>query len=77
MKTFEHVGSGEIFVTNLDLVAAFGNTFVELNKDPDNLEVTWDEAFWQMMVQKIEDGDLRQWRWDPVFLTNNKVYSRA
>ena len=77
MKTYEHVGSGEIYVTNIDLVEAFGTTFVELNKDPENPQVTWDDAFWNMMVQKIEDGELKQWRWNPIYLTNNKVYERA
>lgn len=75
-KTFEHTGTGEIILTNRELALAAPSTFVELREHDDDADIVWDEEFRAFMVNRIEEGTQKEFRWDYVHLTNNKLMER-
>lgn len=76
MKTFEHVGTGEIICTNRELAVALPGTYIELREFDDDADIVWDEEFRSFMSTRIEDEVQKDFRWDYVHLTNNKLMER-
>lgn len=75
--THENIGSGEIFVSLMDLTeTGFGASMSLLDGESNNPQVSWDETFQDWMVRYLETEVVKWLRWDVTSISNNKIYRR-